>query len=801
MLKNYLKVAFRNIRNKKLYSFLNLLGLSIGITAGILIIIYIQDELSYDKFHPNVEHKYVVGINGKVGNQEVSGIFTPPPLAQTAEEEIPGVINATRTYSAGDIVFRHENRAFTEKNVFWADSNFYDYFGYELLQGDPETALEGPNKAVITQSMAKKYFGSQNPIGKTLLVGNSKTSYEVTGVNADTPQNSHFRYDVLLSFSSINFSRSENWLSNSLNTYIELNPNADISEVEAKFDEIVQKYVGPAIQQFMGITIDQLREQGGKYGYFATPILDLHLKAPNVQTTFEPPSDITYVYIFGAVGIFLIVIACVNFMNLSTASASGRAKEVGLRKTLGSDRSSMMIQFLVESTLYAVLATVLSFLMVYLILPWFNRLSGKELTMQIFLEPWFLASLFGLVLLVGLLAGSYPAFYLTSFNPVDVLKGKIRRAARSGNFRRVLVVGQFFISIGLIACTLLVNQQLQYMQNKNLGINKENSLVLTNTSRLDNNRGAFKDELISDTRVLAASYSNFTIPGRNNTTVLKRPTTDQDYLISLYYADYDHKEALNFEMAEGRFFSRDFPTDSSAIVINEAAAEEMGFEDPIGKEVTYPGDNNKKYEVIGVMKDFNFETLRNEILPLGIMLTETANEMIVRFRSEDPRRAVSMIESTWSKYSGGEPIDYTFLDDDFDQLFRQEMRLGRVFTAFTIVAIFIACLGLLGLSAYMAERRTKEIGIRKVMGASITSILGLLSKEFLKLTGIAFVLAVPLAWYFIQNWLQNFAYRIEVGPMIFILTAAATAAIVVLTISWQTLKAAYMDPVESIRVE
>ncbi|MDX1619175.1 MAG: ABC transporter permease, partial [Balneolaceae bacterium] len=770
MLTNYIKVAFRNILKKKYYSFLNLLGLSIGITAGILIIIYVQDELSYDTFHPDVEHKYVMGLNGKIGNQEVTGIFTPPPLADAVVGEIPGVVSSTRTYSAGQIVMRHDNRAFTEMDVFWADSNFYDFFGYRLLRGDAETALEGPHKAVITESTAKKYFGTEDPIGQTLIVGNDKTSFEVTGVNADTPHNSHFQFDILLSFSSIDYSRSTQWLSNSLNTYIELHPDSDPSQVEAQFGDLIRKYVGPELQQFLGITMEQMREAGGKYGYFAIPILDLHLKAPNVQTSFEPPGDITYVYIFSAIGVFLIIIACVNFMNLSTASAAGRAKEVGLRKTLGSDRTSMMIQFLVESILYVVLATLLSLLFLYLILPWFNQLSGKELTLQIFTEPWFLASLVALIAGVGLLAGSYPAFYLTAFNPVEVLKGNVSRGAKSGGFRRTLVVGQFFISIALIACTILVNKQLQYMQNKNLGFKKDNSIVLTNTSRLGNSRDAFKEELMSDSRVVAASYSNFTIPGTNNVTVFKRPNRDRDYLMALYYADYDHREALGFAMAEGRYFSRDFPTDTSGVVINQAAVQEMGFEEPLGREIIYPGDDNTAYEVIGVMEDFNFESLRNEIMPLAILHTETANEMIVRLQAVNPQEAVSMIENTWDRYSGGEPVDYSFLDQDFDQLFRQERRLGRVFTAFTIIAIFIACLGLLGLSAYMAEQRTQEIGIRKVLGASITSILSLLSTEFLKLVGIAFLLAVPIAWYFIHNWLQNFAYRIEVGPMVFVLT-------------------------------
>lgn len=801
MLNNYLKIAFRNIRNKKFYSLLNLLGLSIGITAGVLIFIYIQDELSYDEFHPNAENKYVVGLTGKLGNQEIRGIFTPPVMAGIVLEETPGVESVTRTNNAGDTVFRYEGQAFTEKNVYWADSTFFDFFGFELLQGDPETVLNAPNKAVITQSTATKYFGNSNPIGQTFSVGNDQSSYEVTGVSADPPTNSHFEFDILLSFSSIEYSRSDQWLSNSINTYVEVNPNVSIEEIDRSFDELVTKYVGPQLEQFMGATIEQMREQGNEYGYFAVPILDLHLRAAGIDMSFKPTSDITYIYIFSVIGFFLILIACVNFMNLYTASASGRAKEVGLRKTLGAERKGMMSQFLFESIIHVLLAAIISVLLIYLILPWFNTLSGKMLTMQIFTESWFLGVYIGLIIIIGLIAGSYPALYLTAFRPVEVLKGRISRGAQSSVFRSTLVVGQFFISIGLIACTILVNQQLQFMQNKNLGFNKEQSIVLTNTSRLDNNREPFKEDLLSDTRVLAASYTTFTIPGTQNVTVFQRPETDSDYIMAMYYADHDHQDALGFEMAEGRYFSEDFPTDSSAIVINETAVQELGLEDPLGKEIILPGNDNRVYNVVGVMQDFNFESLRNEIMPLAILLTEEANEMIVRFQSEDPRDAVNMITSTWDEYSGNEPADYTFLDDDFDELFREEQRLGAVFTAFTIIAIFIACLGLLGLSAYMAERRTQEIGIRKVLGASIPSILGLLSIEFLKLIGIAFILAIPISWYFIQNWLQGFAYRTDISLMVFIFTALATITIVLITISWQTLKAAFMNPVESIRTE
>lgn len=807
MFKNYLKVAFRNIFKNKFYSFLNILGLSIGITAAVLIIIYIQDELNFDNFHPQVEEKYVIGLEGKIGNQEIEGFFTPPILGATIAEETPGVIQTTRTNNLGELVVRHEAQSYTERNVIFADSNFFDFFGYELLEGDPETVLKGPNKTVITPSIASKYFGSRNPIGMTFEVGTQRTLYEVTGLIAEPKNNSHLNFNVVLSYSTNPFSRNETWLSNSINTYMQIHPESNPEVVEAALDELVIKYAGAEIEQFMGVTIEQMREAGNKYGYFATPLLDLHLNAADIDNSFEPAGDITYIYIFSIIGVFLIIIACVNFMNLSTASAAGRAKEVGLRKTLGGERGEMIRQFLFESISYVIIAAIISIGLMYLALPWFNTLSGKFLSLEILFEPWFIGIFISLIILVGLIAGSYPALYLTAFHPVDVLKGSVVRAAKGGRFRQVLVGAQFFISIGLIACTILVNQQLQYMQNRNLGINKEQSIVLTNLARLDGNQEAFKEALNSDTKVISASYSNFTVPGTNNITLFQRPNRDTDYIMAVYFADYQHQEALEFEMVEGRYFSEDFPTDSTALVINQSAVSELGFEEsPIGEEIIFPGaasspDELPVYTVIGVMKDFNFQSLRENIMPLAIGLTETANEMIVRFRSEDPRDAVDFIETTWGEFAANDPIDYTFLDDDFDALFRQEQRLGNVFTAFTVIAIIIACLGLLGLSAYMAEQRTKEIGVRKVLGASIPSILGLLSLEFLKLIAISFVLAIPVSWYFVNGWLQNFAYRTDINPLVFLGTALVTLLIVLLTISWQTIKAASMNPVRSLKSE
>ncbi|WPP48462.1 ABC transporter permease [Catalinimonas niigatensis] len=805
MIRNYLKIAFRNLANHKLYTALNILGLSIGVASCLLILLYVYHELSYDTFHTKAERIYRVGLNGKIADQEVFTTNTTPPLAFTAVEEFPEVENATRIYVYhGQQVIRYGENVVSEEKIFYADSTFFDVFSFKLLEGDAATALVEPNSLVLPEDIVQKYFGNESALGKTLLLGNEKTPHTVTGVLEKLPDNAHFHFNMLRSMSTLEYSRDDGWFSNSFMTYLLLHEGASAETLSAKLSGLVEKYVGPEIQQFMGISLEQFSQMGNKYGYFLQPLLDIHLHS-NLSDEIEPNGDITYIYIFSAIAFFIILLACINFMNLATARSANRAKEVGVRKTLGSLRSNLVRQFLTESVLLSLMATVLALVAALLLLRPFNNMAGKEISADLFTESWFLLSLLGLMLIVGVVAGSYPAFYLSSFRPVEVLKGKLKAGMKSGNVRNMLVVFQFFISITLIICTLLVYQQLEYTQNKNLGFEKENVVVMKGVWRLpEGQQKALQQDLMDQSQIVNASISNNVPPGVNNTTIFRKKTTEEDVLISTYDVDHEHLPTMQIELLQGRNFSRDFPTDTAAVLLNEAAVREFGFENPLNEEVLYFGGEYGKtlpYKVIGVFKDFNYESLRNSVRPLALMLTSSGSNISVRIAAGDVRSTLTTIENTWAKHAPDEPFQYTFLDEDYDALFRAEQRLGVVFSVFTGLAILVACLGLLGLAAFMAEQRTKEIGIRKVMGASVASVILLLSKDFTRLIIVAFVLAIPLAYFVMDWWLKGFAFRISIGPGIFIIAGLSALLIAWLTVSWQSARAASANPVRSLRNE
>ena len=800
MLRNYFKLAFRNIMKYKFFSAINILGMSIGITACLLLLLYVVDELSYDRFHTDADHIYQVGLHAKIGDQDVTVANTCPPMAETLVREVPGVIGATRIGNFwGTPSLKYEDKAFTEGKVFHADSNFFDFFSYRLIEGDPATALKEPNTVVLTESIAKKYFGNENALGKLITVGGYQ-AFKVTGVAEDAPLNSHFIFKVLLSAASAEQMQRPAWLNNFLFTYFKLDEHTPLGDVEAKFPGLVLKYVGPEVERFMGVSMKDMERNGGAYGYFSTPLPDIHLRA-KTRDGLEPAGNITYVYFFAGIGIFIILIACINFMNLSTARSAGRAKEVGLRKTLGSLRGQMIRQFLAESILYSFIAVVLALVLCYFLLPQFNLLAGKNLGMNVFLQPVFLVSIVILVIVVGVVAGSYPAFYLTSFSAVEVLKGKIRAGMKSRGVRSGLVICQFFLSIFLIIFTGIVYQQIKFMQERNLGIDKQNVLILPNAGLLGDQKNAFKNELSQQTGIIKASYTNNSFPGVNNTTVFKSAGSEQDRIMGLYYADYDHQDVMKFELKEGRYFSRDFPSDSTAILLNEAAVAEFGFTHPIGEEIIYNDDNRKEIlRVIGVFKDFNFESLKDKIRPLSMRLTNDSYQLMIRYEGS-PASVVASVEKLWKQHVTGQPFDYKFLDESFDELFRSEQRMGQLFTVFSGLAIFIACLGLFALAAFMAEQRTKEIGIRKVMGASTTGLTMMLSREFTKLVIIAFVPAAFAAWFVVNSWLSGFAYRVDVDPLIFIGSGVIATTIAWLTVGFQSIKAAASNPVHSLRYE
>lgn len=801
MLTNYFKVALRNILKYKFFSAINILGMTIGITACLLLVLYVTDELSYDRFHSKADRIYQVGLNGKIGDQDIRTSSTCPPMAEAFVKEISGISEATRIADFwGAPIVKYDDKVFTEDNVFYADSNFFSFFSFVLKEGDVKTALLEPSTVVITESMAKKYFGDEPPLGKLLTIGQDNATYKVTGVSEDTPLNSHFYYNFLISSSSGQHLKSTQWLNNYLHTYFTLQEGADLATVESRFPEMVVKYVGPELEKLMGMDINKMAESGGKYGYYTTKLTDIHLRSTS-QHDLEPGGNITYVYFFSAIGFFIIVIACINFMNLSTARSAGRAKEVGLRKTLGSLRGQMIGQFLAESMVYSLITVVLAFGLCYLLLPQFNLLSGKQLGMNVLLSPMFLASLAGVAIFVGLVAGSYPAFYLTSFNAVEVLKGKVRAGVKSKGVRSTLVVFQFALSIFLIIFTGVVYQQIKFMQNRDMGIDKHNVLVIHSATRLGTNIDAFKNALTEQTGITEASFTNNGFPGVNNTTVFKAAASEQDHIMGLYYADYDHMDVMKFKLKEGRYFSRDFPSDSTAILLNEAAVEEFGFKNPLQEEVIF-SDNGRqeKLRVIGVYKDFNFESLKHEVRPLAIRLTNNSWNLMVRYEGSS-KDAVASIEKLWKQYAANEPFDYAFLDQNFDELFRAEQRMGELFTIFSGLAIFIACLGLFALAAFTAEQRTKEIGIRKAMGATTSGLAILLSKEFTKLVIIAIIPAAGFAYYFVDNWLGTFAYHVEISPWIFVASGVIAIVIAWLTVSFQSIKAARSNPVESLRYE
>ncbi|MEM9831964.1 MAG: ABC transporter permease [Bacteroidota bacterium] len=801
MLKSYFTIAFRNLAKRKFYAGINILGLSIGFTSCLLIVLYIHHELSYDTMHNKADRIYRVGLNGKFSDQEGKTTVTTAPLAFTAVEEFPEVENATRICHFLDIqTIRYNESVIVEERVYFADSTFFDVFSFKLIAGDPATALTEPNTLVITEDMAQKYFGNEPALGKTLLVGDGKVPHEITGVVENLPSNVHFHFNMLRSMASLELSRVDDWFSNSFITYLLLHKGASPESLEARFPGLVEKYVSLEIQRYLGLSFETFSQQGNQYGYFLQRLLDIHLYS-NLDQELEPNGNITYVYIFGLIAFFIIILACINFMNLATARSAGRAKEVGVRKTLGSLRSSLVGQFITESVLLSLVATCLAVFATNLLLPSFGNIAGKEISSVLFTQLWFLFSLLGLMLLVGILAGSYPAFYLSSFRPVDVLKGKLKAGTRGSGIRNTLVVFQFFVSITLIICTLLVYRQLEYTQAKNLGFKKENVIVMYGAKRLTTSqRAAFKQALLDESQVVNASVSDRIPPGTISTTIFRKTTTEEDAVLRTYEVDYDYLPTMQIELLEGRNFSRSFSTDTAAILLNEVAARAFGLENLLDEEIVHTG-SGRTYQVVGIFKDFNFETLRNEIEPLALTLSTQGAYLSARISSENVSVTVNQIESLWEQYAPDQPFQYAFLDDNYDALFRAEQRLGKVFSIFTGLAIAVACLGLLGLATFMAEQRTKEIGIRKVMGASATSITLLLSKDFTKLVIIAFGIAIPIAYFIMQKWLEGFAYRTNISLWVFVLAGVGALLIAWLTVSWQSIKAALANPVDSLRNE
>ena len=804
MLKNYFKIAFRNLIRFKAYSFINIFGLAIGIAACILILLFVRDELSYDKFNKNADRIYRVHSVGKLLGSELNMAVSPAPLGATMVSDFPEVIQSARLVHNENMLIRYKDNVYNETRFFWADSTIFDVFTMPFIQGNPKTALDEPHTMVLTETTAKKYFGNEDPIDKIMNMEDG-TAYVVRGVIKDCPANSHFHYDMFASLSSWGGAeRSTFWVSNNFHTYIMLKKGASASELQNKLPGFAAKYAGPQLQQLLGITFDEAKKRGYNYGFVMQPLLGIHLNS-HLDYEIEPNSDIKYVYIFSIIALFILLIACINFMNLTTARSSIRSKEVGIRKVLGSNKAKLIKQFLSESILLTFFSVLIAIVLVEIFLPSFSRLSGKNLHTDYFKNLFALPALVVTVLVVGFLAGSYPAFFLSKFQPVKVLKGKLNDA-KSGWLRSGLVVFQFAITIILFVCTFIVYNQMQFVQNKKLGFNKEHVLVIQRAWALENHSEAFKDELLQNPNIISASNAD-NIPGKIFGSTVFKPEDapqSQQYPLSIMATDYDFAKTLGLELSEGRYFSRESTTDTTAVVLNEEAVKLMEIKNPLGKRIMMPTQNNEVrfLTIIGVLKDFNYESLHQRIRPLAILLNKGQTAYLpIRFKPADISGTISLIKDQWKKFVPGKPFEYFFLDENFDKLYQSEQKTGQIFTTFSVLAIFIACLGLLGLTIFTVERRIKEIGIRKVLGAPIASIVFLISKEFLKWVLVANVIAFPVAYYFMSKWLDNFAYRTEITVWVFVFSGIIAMAIALITVSSQTIKAATANPVESLRYE
>ncbi len=807
MVWNYLKIALRNFRRHRGFSFINIFGLAVGICCFILIAGYVVSQLRYDRYPKDAKNIYRVLVS-VTGNGKVA-IYPDVDVAvgRGMQTSFPEVKAFTRLVPSSGFV-RFGDKEFKESRMAFADSNFFQMFSIPLVKGNPASALTEPNSMVISADFAHRYFGNEDPVGQMLALGNGRSLFKVTGVFEKIPDQSHFHFDAFMSLSTWHLIH-ETWSNIGIYTYLELQPHTDPVKLEKKFPGLVAQYVVPEVQHDMGISYAEAQKSVHTFVFSLQPLTQIHLYS-HTKYELEPNGDIRYVYIFSALAIFILILACINFTNLSTALAAKRSREVGVRKVLGSAKGQLIRQFLSESILYAFFALAGSLVLVFVLLPYFNELAGSRLHLGFFMNTYFLIGILGLTAVVGVMAGLYPAFFLASFQPIQVLKGS-HGVSRSGKnlLRRVLVTLQFLVSTGLIISTLIVGRQLHFMQNQKLGYDPDQVLFLQDTELLGlrDTRTAFKNALLEDPRILGASIGT-DVPGKtqmDGTEIYpKEKHGDEngaEIHTNIYHVDYDYLHTLGIHMYTGRFFSKDFPTDSFAVVINKAAAEDLGWgrTDPVGKTIVTSGQH--EYKVIGVTDDFHYASLKSRVAPLIMMLNHPGAGLILRIKTTEVPALLSSIEQIWKKYNPQAPFSYYFLDTHFARLYDSELRIEKIFSSFSLIAILIASLGLLGLSAYMIEQRTKEIGIRKVLGASVRQILILISREFLFLVGIAFLISIPLVWWAMHVWLQDYAYRIQISWWLFAAGGLITLLVTVLTISVKALRAAGAEPAVSLRTE
>lgn len=792
MLKNYFKIALRNMLRQRGYAFINLAGLTIGMAVCFLIFMWVSDELSYDKFHAKSDRIYRPLWEAKYGDNAWKIPLIPVPVAPTLQQEFPEVEAYTQFIKAGFNV-KKDDEFVREDRVYLVDNGFFDVFTVNFVEGTPENALASPDAVVLTQASAEKYFPAQDPMGKTLEMNDGQL-YKVTGIVEAFPEQSHFHFDFLASSQSLDFieRRKDQWGSATLYSYITLRPDADVAALETKWQNYIDE----------NITDEAFGASGNFSRFPLQPLEDIHLQS-DLEYELEPNGKLSYVYIFSIIAFIILVLACINFVNLATARSLMRAREVGVRKVLGSPRQQLIRQFFAESFVYVFVSIVAAAIIAKLVLPAFNNLAGKEMRLDFLGDPLVLGVLAGLTVLVTLLAGSFPAFFLSSFSPATVLKGDVTKQGGTNWLRKGLVVMQFCISTGLIIGTLVVMQQLHFLQNQRLGFDKEHVLIIERAQALQSQYLTFLDQLASIPAVESAAAAQNLPSKQHDSTIFKpeQPSNYEETSLSYDFVNEDFVDVLKLNMIAGRNFSADLASDSTAFIINQAAAEKLGWDDPVGKRLDY-GGGSIVGPVIGVVEDYHFQSLHHEVEPM-ILVRSGFNLpfIIVRLNPGNVGQGLDAVRNLWKELLPNSPFQYTFLDQEYQQLYENEQRMSQVFMVFAILAIFIACLGLFGLAAYVAERRTKEIGIRKVLGASVSDIVTMLSKDFLVLVLVAALIAFPLAWWGMGRWLENFAYRMEMHWWIFAVAGVAMVVIALLTVSSQAIKAALTNPIESLRDE
>jgi len=788
---------FRTIRKNIVFSLINIFGLTLGIVSFIMIMMFVLGELSYDRFNQNSDRIYRLCIRAGIGDTKINQTNSSSRMFSEMLAKFPEIETGVKFSGWQDVLVRVGDKTISEPTVMYVDSTIFNVFTIPLIAGDPSTALSRPNTLVISQSTARKFFGQQNPMGKIMEVDTGGFGqFEVTGIFKDIPPNSHFHFGLMASLvTSPQALREQEWTANSFATYFLLKPGSSVKELEKKFE----KYT---IETFGEEYYKKQTAKGNYWKFYLQPLTSIHLYS-DINGEFEPNGNIKYVYIFIVIAFLVLIIACINFMNLATAKSMLRAREVGIKKTSGSTRGNLIRQFLSESVIFTFVALILAIVIIYLVLPAYNNWLGRELSFNMVSNPWTIPGLLAFGLAVGIAAGIYPAFVLSSFNPTKVLKAQALNESKGIGLRNILVIMQFSVSIFLIIGTLVISRQMNFIMNKDVGFTKKNIIILRTPASFGKVSKEFSDVIRQHTCVTAVSASN-TIPGFSfSNWGFGAEGVEKWFTLNQIMCDSGFFRTMGFRMAEGRFFSREFPTDSSGIILNETAVRVLGLKHPLGTKMFDGRTPRRNYHVIGVVKDFNYESIHSEIRPMGLvnLNSQTGNYLSIRFDPEKSKETLPLVKSTWEKLLPGTPFSYSFIQDDYMNLYRNEIQTKQVFTMLAGLAVVVAVLGILGLASFMTQRRTREIAIRKVSGAGIGQIIMLLNWKFVKWVLFSLLLASPVAWWVMNRWLQDFAYRISLSAWIFFLAGAIALLIVIITVSLVTFKAASLNPAKSMKYE